>query len=201
MILPKRVLEITPKVFGVFPDEIRQRCARACLFCHVVLQPSFAQNRIPDRRELSTMFCTKRMVITFGASDCTKPIFQTWALVEGGAGKTAVLIFTMPIWTLLLAWFFLGERIRGKQWLAAASTLTGLHNCHRALGYEWQLIQQVSWRDGCNMLGQRHDPNQTFVLSDTCRFVDTDGLANDICAIPLFVLSFVIPEHSTNWSQ
>ncbi|MPN14499.1 hypothetical protein SDC9_161826 [bioreactor metagenome] len=43
-----RVLEITPKVFSVFPDEIRQRCARACLFCHVVLQPSFAQNRIPD---------------------------------------------------------------------------------------------------------------------------------------------------------
>ncbi len=54
------------------------------------------------------------------------------------------------------------------------------NNCHRALGYEWQLIQQVSWRDGCNMLGQRHDPNQTFVLSDTCRFADTDGLANDI---------------------
>jgi hypothetical protein len=26
-------------------------------------------------------------------------IFQTWALVEGGPGKTAVLIFTMPIWT------------------------------------------------------------------------------------------------------
>ena len=29
--------------------------------------------------------------------------FQTWALVEGGPGKTAVLIFTMPIWTLLMA--------------------------------------------------------------------------------------------------
>ena len=53
-------------------------------------------------------------------------LFQTWALVEGGPGKTAVLIFTMPIWTLLLAWPILGERIRGKQWLAAASTLTGL---------------------------------------------------------------------------
>ena len=29
-------------------------------------------------------------------------LFQTWALVEGGPGKTAVLIFTMPIWTCLL---------------------------------------------------------------------------------------------------
>ena len=53
-------------------------------------------------------------------------IFQTWALVEGGAGKTAVLIFTMPIWTLFLAWPILGERIRGGQWWATASTLVGL---------------------------------------------------------------------------
>jgi len=52
--------------------------------------------------------------------------FQTWSLVEGGAGKTAVLIFTMPIWTLLLAWSFLGERLRGMQWLAACFALTGL---------------------------------------------------------------------------
>jgi len=44
--------------------------------------------------------------------------FQTWALVEGGPGKTAVLIFTMPIWTLLMAWPILGERIRVKQWLS-----------------------------------------------------------------------------------
>jgi drug/metabolite transporter (DMT)-like permease len=52
--------------------------------------------------------------------------FQTWALVEGGAGKTAVLIFTMPIWTMLLAWTFLGERLRGMQWLAACFALAGL---------------------------------------------------------------------------
>ena len=53
-------------------------------------------------------------------------VFSTWALVEGGAGKTAVLIFTMPIWTLLLARIVLGERIRGTQWLAAGSALAGL---------------------------------------------------------------------------
>jgi drug/metabolite transporter (DMT)-like permease len=52
--------------------------------------------------------------------------FSTWALVEGGAGKTAVLIFTMPIWTLLLARIVLGERIRGTQWVAAGSALAGL---------------------------------------------------------------------------
>ncbi|MDH4216904.1 MAG: DMT family transporter, partial [Gallionella sp.] len=49
-----------------------------------------------------------------------------WALAEGGAGKTAVLTFTMPFWTLLMAWPILGERIRGKQWVAATCALAGL---------------------------------------------------------------------------
>ena len=53
-------------------------------------------------------------------------IFQTCALVIGGPGKTSVLIFTMPIWTLILARIVLGEKLRGLQWVAAVSTLTGL---------------------------------------------------------------------------
>ncbi len=53
-------------------------------------------------------------------------VFQTWALVEGGAGRTSVLIFTMPIWTLLLGRVFLSEPVRGIEWVAAGSALTGL---------------------------------------------------------------------------
>ncbi|MGE0560152.1 MAG: DMT family transporter, partial [Burkholderiales bacterium] len=48
------------------------------------------------------------------------------ALVSGGAGKTAVLVYTMPFWTLLIAWPVLGERIRGLRWLAVALSVTGL---------------------------------------------------------------------------
>ncbi|MBU0750786.1 MAG: EamA family transporter [Gammaproteobacteria bacterium] len=51
---------------------------------------------------------------------------QTWALVEGGPGRTSVLIFTMPIWTLLLGALLLGERVRGLQWGAVVSTVVGL---------------------------------------------------------------------------
>ena len=50
----------------------------------------------------------------------------TWALVSGGAGKTAVLAYTMPFWVLLLAGLLLGERIRGLQWVAIALGLAGL---------------------------------------------------------------------------
>ena len=49
-----------------------------------------------------------------------------WALESGGAGKTSVLTYTMPFWLLLLAWAFLGERLRGVQWLAVALALSGL---------------------------------------------------------------------------
>jgi drug/metabolite transporter (DMT)-like permease len=50
-----------------------------------------------------------------------------WALVDGGAGKTALLAYTMPFWLLLLAWPLLGEvpdrRRAGFAALAAAGLL------------------------------------------------------------------------------
>lgn len=52
--------------------------------------------------------------------------FIIWALVQGAAGKTSVLSFTMPFWVLLLAWPMLGERIRGMQWLAVPLAFSGL---------------------------------------------------------------------------
>lgn len=48
------------------------------------------------------------------------------ALHGGGAGKVAVLTYTMPFWLLLLAWAFLGERLRGVQWLAVILSFAGL---------------------------------------------------------------------------
>jgi len=50
----------------------------------------------------------------------------TIALDVGGAGKVSVLAYTMPFWLLLLAWLFLGERLRGLQWPAVALAFAGL---------------------------------------------------------------------------
>lgn len=49
-----------------------------------------------------------------------------WALVNGGAGKVAVLIYTMPFWLMLLARGWLGEKVSGVQWAAAAVAAVGL---------------------------------------------------------------------------
>lgn len=49
-----------------------------------------------------------------------------WAVEMGGAGKTSVLVYTMPFWLLLFAWAVLGERVRGLQWVAVTLALAGL---------------------------------------------------------------------------
>ena len=50
----------------------------------------------------------------------------TLALSVGGAGKVSVLVYTMTFWLMLLAWFFLGERLYGLQWPAVALAFAGL---------------------------------------------------------------------------
>ncbi|HEY0383167.1 MAG TPA: EamA family transporter [Candidatus Elarobacter sp.] len=53
-------------------------------------------------------------------------MLQTLAVAQAGAGKSAVLGYTMPFWAVLLAWPFLGERITGLRWIALALAAVGL---------------------------------------------------------------------------
>lgn len=53
-------------------------------------------------------------------------ILQTLAVAHGVAGKSAVLGYTMPFWTALLAWPFLGERVAGLRWAALGLAAVGL---------------------------------------------------------------------------
>ncbi len=52
--------------------------------------------------------------------------FSTWALTVAGAGKTVILVYTMPFWIVIFGWPLLGERIRGLEWPAFALGLSGL---------------------------------------------------------------------------
>ncbi len=127
-------------------------------------------------------------------------LFQTWALVEGGPGKTAVLIFTMPIWTLILAWPILGERIRGKQWFAALSTLTGLvliiepWDMHSSLFSKFLgVMAALCWAIGTILVKRLRARQQVDLLSLT-------AWQMMLGAIPLVLLALFIPERATNWS-
>jgi drug/metabolite transporter (DMT)-like permease len=127
-------------------------------------------------------------------------VLQTWALVEGGSGKTAVLIFTMPIWTLLMAWPILGERVRGKQWIAAATTLTGLlliiepwdmqsSGFSKFLG----VMAALCWAIGTILIKRLRTRQQVDLLA-----VTTWQMI--LGAVPLVVLAVIIPERPTTWS-
>jgi drug/metabolite transporter (DMT)-like permease len=49
-----------------------------------------------------------------------------WALVDGGAGRTALLAYTMPFWVVLLAWWLLRDRPSRWQWASLALAFAGL---------------------------------------------------------------------------
>jgi len=48
------------------------------------------------------------------------------ALITGGAGKTALLAYTMPFWVIPLAWLVLGDRPGRRQWLFTGVAAMGL---------------------------------------------------------------------------
>ncbi len=128
-------------------------------------------------------------------------VFQTWALVEGGPGKTAVLIFTMPIWTLLLAWPILGERVRGKQWLAAAATLSGLlmiiepWDMHASLFSKFLgVTAALCWATGTILIKRLRATTPVDLLTlTTWQMI--------FGAVPLVVLALVVPEPPTHWTM
>jgi drug/metabolite transporter (DMT)-like permease len=127
-------------------------------------------------------------------------VFQTWALVEGGPGKTAVLIFTMPIWTLLIAWPILGERIRGPQWLAAASTLSGLlliiapWDMHTSLLSKFLgIMAALCWAIG-SVLVKRLRASQPVDLLTLTAWQMLLG------TVPLVLIALLVPERPTQWT-
>ena len=52
--------------------------------------------------------------------------FVQWALVGGGAGKTALLAYTMPFWVVLFSWLILSDRPGARQWASLAIAALGL---------------------------------------------------------------------------
>ncbi len=60
---------------------------------------------------------------------CQTAAFQglgQWALVNGGAGRIALLAYTMPFWAVLLAWVILQERLTPRRWLGLGLAAMGL---------------------------------------------------------------------------
>ncbi len=123
-----------------------------------------------------------------------------WALVEGGAGKTAVLVYTMPFWLLILAWVYLGERIRGAQWPAVVLSCAGLFlilEPWHMQGGLWSevlaVLAGISWA-GSVIAVKRLLRRENIPLLQLTAWQMLFG------AIPLAIVALLVPEGPITWS-
>lgn len=124
-----------------------------------------------------------------------------WALVEGGAGKTAVLTYTMPFWVMLLAWPLLGEKLAGMQWLAATLSAMGilliLDPLH--LGSDWfsmvlAVCSGISWALAVIVAKKLHQREPTLDLLTLTAWQMLFG------SIPVFVVAFLVAAPPIQWT-
>jgi drug/metabolite transporter (DMT)-like permease len=123
-----------------------------------------------------------------------------WALAGGYAGKTAVLLYTMPFWVILLAWPILGERIRGLEWLAVILAFSGLALIVAidAIGANpWPsilaVIAGISWAGSAIITRiMRRDPEFDVVSVTTWQMIYGMG--------PLIIISILVPSPPIQWT-
>jgi drug/metabolite transporter (DMT)-like permease len=125
-----------------------------------------------------------------------------WALVEGGAGKTAVLTYTMPFWTMLLAWPLLGEKLRGWQWPAALFSLMGilfildpLHLGTDVFSMVLAIVSGISWALAVILAKklQARSPNLDLISLTAWQMF--------FGSIPIVILAFMTHTTSIEWNS
>ena len=130
--------------------------------------------------------------INFGAT--------TMAVAGGGAGRASVLVFTMPFWTLLIAWPVLHERVRRMQMVAIAFALAGLVLMVAPWSWQgdvapkaWAALSGFGWAAGTVAVKY----SQRDADFDMPTFI-TWQMA--IGVIPLTVLPWLLDVPPTQWS-
>ena len=125
-----------------------------------------------------------------------------WALVEGGAGKTAVLSYTMPFWVMLFAWPMLGEKVQGWQWLAVVFALFGivlifdpLHIRGDGVSMFMALCSGISWAVSAIVSKKLHNRRPDLDLLNITAWPTLLG------SIPIIVVALILPAPPIVWSN
>jgi drug/metabolite transporter (DMT)-like permease len=124
-----------------------------------------------------------------------------WALVEGGAGKTAILTYTMPFWVMVMAWPLLGEKIQGTQWLAALLSVMGivfildpLHLGDDQFSMTLAVLAGISWALAVMLAKKLHQRAPDLDLLSLTAWQMLFG------SIPIVVAAFLVPAPAINWT-
>lgn len=125
-----------------------------------------------------------------------------WALVEGGAGKTAVLTYTMPFWVMLFAWPMLGEKVQGWQWLAVIASVFGmllifdpLHIKADGFSMFLAIVSGVSWALSAIISKKLHKRSPHLDLLNLTAWPMMLG------SVPMVAIAFMVPAPAIQWSS
>lgn len=156
------------------------------------------------------MYCTKRpFALKEFPTMLVLGLLQTvgftgvllWALVEGGAGKTAVLTYTMPFWVMLFAWPMLGEKVQGWQWLAVTAAVFGivlifdpLHIKADGFSMFLALCSGVSWALSAIISKRLHKRSPRLDLLNITAWPMLLG------SIPMVAIAYIVPAPPIQWT-
>ena len=125
-----------------------------------------------------------------------------WALVVGGAGKTAVLTYTMPFWVMLFAWPILGEKVQGWQWLAVVFALFGmvlifdpLHIKSDGFSMFLALCSGISWAIAAIISKKLHQRAPYLDLLNLTAWPMLLG------SIPIIAIALLLPAPPIQWNS
>ena len=128
--------------------------------------------------------------------------FLIWALLDGGASKTVILVFTMPLWVAVMAWPLLKERLTATQWLSAGISFLGigiifnpLSEGNNILSCSLALASGFSW--ACAVILSKKIHNK-FPKLDLLTMTAWQMLWG---SIPLFTILFIVNSEPIIWTN
>ena len=128
--------------------------------------------------------------------------FLIWSLLEGGASKTVILVFTMPLWVAMMAWPLLRERLSTVQWFAAGISFLGigiifnpLSEGNNILSCSLALASGFSWACGVILSKKIHIKFPKLDLLTMTAWQMLWG------SIPLFIILFIVNSEPIMWTN
>lgn len=139
--------------------------------------------------------------ILIGATQTTGfQAFAQWALVGGGAGKTALLAYTMPFWMVPLAWLLLHEKPRAAQWTSIALAAVGLvfviepwHTLGSVRSVVFALLGGLSWAIGTVLSKRVFQRTKVGPLQLT-------AWQMLFGTVVLVIIALIVPERTVTWA-
>lgn len=123
------------------------------------------------------------------------------AVIHGGAGKSALLTYTMPFWVIPLAWLMLGDRPNRREWgfigLAALGLIFEIEPWHGGVGLISALLAigaGLCWAIG-TVLSKR-----LFMRDATVSPMRLTAWQMLYATVALVVIALCVPERPVDWS-